>query len=243
MLLSSSRLPFALLLAAAATSVAADAPLLEPFGPPGALLAPPWHLATLPHQTKPLTTFTVADVDGRRALRVEADASYGYMVHPLRLDAAGLKLAWAWRVETPLEEADLRHKDGDDAAIKVCVLFDLPLGQIPFVERQLLRLARAATDEPLPAATLCYVWDSRLPVGSTLANPFTHRMRYLVLRNGSFPLQRWQGERRDVGADFLQAFGGEARSVPALVGVAVGADADNTHGHSLAHVADLVLGP
>jgi len=27
------------------------------------------------------------------------------------------------------------------------------------------------------------------------------------------------------------------------VGIAVGADADNTHGHSVAHVADLVLAP
>ena len=35
----------------------------------------------------------------------------------------------------------------------------------------------------------------------------------------------------------------ESKEVPPVTGVAVGADADNTHGHSLAHVADLVLEP
>ena len=117
------------------------------------------------------------------------------------------------------------------------------MSQVPFVERQLLRVARAASDEPLPAATVCYVWDRTLPAGTTLDNAYTHRMRYLVLRSGAASLSRWQPERRDVGADFLKLFGNESTQIPPIVGVAVGADADNTHGHSVAHVADLVLAP
>jgi len=123
------------------------------------------------------------------------------------------------------------------------VFFELPMSQVPFVERQLLRVARAASDEPLPAATVCYVWDRTLPAGTTLDNAYTHRMRYLVLRSGASSPARWQAERRDVGADFLKLFGNESTQIPPIVGVAVGADADNTHGHSVAHVADLVLAP
>ena len=43
--------------------------------------------------------------------------------------------------------------------------------------------------------------------------------------------------------DFRKLFGTEIESLPPIIGIAVGADADNTHGHSLAHVADLLLEP
>lgn len=228
---------------AAALHVQAEGPLLQPLGAAGEPPPAPWHRAGLPHQRKPFTQFSVVDLDGRRALRIEADSSYGNLVHALRVDAGALKLSWQWRVDQLLEAADLRQKSGDDIAAKVCVFFDEPMAQVPFVERQLLRMARAASDEPLPAATVCYVWDAHLPEGSALYNAYTHRVRYIVVHSGPAQLRRWVAERRDVAADFLLLFGDESPQVPAIVGVGVGADADNTHGRSLAYVADLVLAP
>ena len=223
--------------------VHADAPLLTPLATAGEAPPAPWHVAGLPRQKKPFTRFSIVDADGRRALRVEADESYGNLVHPLPGLPPTLHLAWQWRVDQPLEAADLRNKGGDDTALKVCVFFDLPMDKVPFLERQLLRLARTQTPEPLPAATVCYVWDARLAVGTTLDNAFTRRMRYLVLQSGPAQPRQWQRERRDVAADFLKLFGAESAQVPPVVGVAVGADADNTHGHSVGHVADIVLEP
>ncbi len=133
----------------------------------------------------------------------------------------------------------MRNKQGDDNAAKVCVFFDLPLARVPFVERQLLRLARSKTGEDLPAATVCYVWDRQVAAGSAVPNPYSRRMRYLVLRSAE--TGRWHEERRDVAADFLKLFGDEAEAAPVVIGVAVGADADNTAGRSLAFVADPVL--
>ena len=233
----------ATMLIASAGLAQADVQLLQPFGTAGGTLNAPWHLAGLPHQKKPFTRFSVVELDGRRALRVEADGSYGNLVHPLHVDGTALSFSWSWRMDEFVEESDLKSKNGDDTALKVCVFFDLPITQVPFIERQVLRVARAASDEPLPASTVCYVWDRTLPVGTVLDNPFTHRMRYLVLRSGPQDLHRWLPERRDVGADFLKLFGRESAQIPPIVGVAVGADADNTHGHSVAHVADLVLAP
>ena len=46
-----------------------------------------------------------------------------------------------------------------------------------------------------------------------------------------------------MAADFIELFGDEADAAPPVTGVALGADADNTHSHSLAHVADVVLEP
>jgi len=64
-----------------------------------------------------------------------------------------------------------------------------------------------------------------------------------VLQSGPARLRQWTAERRDVGADFLKLFGNETTTLPPIIGVAVGADADNTHSRSVAHVADMVLEP
>ena len=120
----------------------------------------PWHFVGLPGQTKPKTRFSVVELDGRKALRVEAEESYGNLVHPVRLTGASTTLSWQWRVDVPIANADLRNRQGDDTAVKVCVSFDMPMDQVPFVDRQLLKVGQAKADEPLPTATVCYVWDT-----------------------------------------------------------------------------------
>jgi hypothetical protein len=229
------------LLVCAITTAQAETPL--PFGAAGAPPLAPWHVAGLPKQSKPLTSFAVIDLDGRRALRIEADNSYGNLVYPLQPARSVARLSWQWRADELIEADDLRTKSGDDTALKVCVFFDLPLEKVPFVERQLLRVVRGQSNEPLPAATICYVWDAHLPVGTAIPNAFTKRVRYKVLESGAARLHQWTAERRNLAADFIELFGDESKEVPVVTGVAVGADADNTHGHSLAHVADLVLEP
>ena len=217
--------------------------LLAPLTGPGVSPPEPWHVVGLPQQTKPFTRFSVVDLDGRRALKVEAEESYGNLVHELKAVSTPLQLAWQWRVEQPLEHTDLHQKSGDDTEIKVCVFFDEPMEQLTFGERQLLRIARSRSTEPVPTATVCYVWDSRLPVGTAVDSPFTRRLRYIVVQSGTSQLNKWIDERRDVAADFSRVFGSESASVPPVIGVAVGADADNTKSHSVAYVRDLVLGP
>ena len=175
-------------------------------------------------------------------LQIEADNSYGNLLHPVPADASARRLlSWRWRVDKPNLDADLTRKDGDDSPIKVCALFDLPLSAVPFVERQLLRLARERSGEPLPAATVCYVWDAKLAVGTVIDNAFSRRIRMIVLQGPQAPLRQWQAQQRDLAADFLLLFGAESQVVPPLLAIGVGADADNTHTRSLAHASDLVL--
>ena len=227
----------------APSSSFAEVPVLVPFSVASQELPTPWHVVGLPRQTKPFTRFSIVDVDGRSALRVEAQESYGNAIHPLRVNESGLKLAWSWRVDALVNRSNLRTRSGDDVALKVCVLFDEPLHNVPFIERQVLRIAQSQTSEPLPAATVCYVWDAELPPGTFLNNAFTKRLRYVVLQSGPEHLRQWVQERRDVGADFMRLFGTEVSVLPTMVGVAVGADSDNTHGHSLGFVTDLAFQP
>lgn len=220
------------------------APLvLAPLTSAGDSAPSPWHVVGLPQQTKPFTRFTGVTLDGQRALKIEAEASYGNLVHPLQEDAgAAHKLSWRWRVDEPNPQADLTRRDGDDSPVKVCALYDLPLQAVPFIERQVLRVARMRSGDVLPAASVCYVWDAHISPGAVLDNAFTRRIRFVVLRGPQAPLHQWLAERREIDADFLRLFGDEAHGqVPPLMGIAVGADADNTRSRSVAYVTDLNL--
>jgi hypothetical protein len=226
-----------------ASGVMAQAPALTPFGASGGAPAAPWHVVGLPQQTKPFTQFSVVDLDGKRALKVESQEAYGNLVHPLNWTTTSAKLAWQWRIEQPIEASDLQTKGGDDTALKVCVSFDLSIDKIPFGDRQLLRFARSKTTEPVPAATVCYVWDAKLAAGTALDNAFTKRIRYMVVRSGPQKLNQWTSERRDVTADFIKLFGNESDTVPPIIGVAIGADSDNTKSHSVGYVTGVALEP
>jgi len=226
------RLPpllFVLLLAPAAAS--AQTVTLPPFSAmgPGSPAAP-WRIAALPGQKLPLTQFSIQPRDGTRVLQVSADASYGNLM----LDTPGYRpgpdsqLRWRWSLEQALGASDLRTKPGDDVALKVCALFDMPLDGLPLGERTKMRMARSLSGQPLP---------------TELANAFSPRVRYIVASTGAAQAGRWTPIERALSADFLRAFGHETTSVPPLLAIAVGADADNTGGQSLGFVGDVVLRP
>lgn len=229
----------------ASAVLAAEPPALAPFSaatgpqPPAA-----WRLVLLPPSKNiPASRLEVASLEGERRLRLQADASYGALVHdlPRWTPGPGETLRWRWRLDQPLAGADLRRKEGDDVALKVCVLFDMPLDGLAFGERTALRIARSLSSEPLPAATICYVWDPGLPTGTVLPNVYSQRVRYVVAEGKQAPLGQWRAQQRSLEADFRRLFGTESAAVPPVIAIAVGADADNTGGRSLAWLSDVEI--
>jgi len=206
----------------------------------------PWRVVGVPGGKIPLTDFAMVELDGRKVLRVTASRSYGNLVHdlPPTTPVAGLRLSWRWRLDVGLKGTDLSTRQGDDSPLKLCVLFDLPLEKLGLIERNLLRLARAASAEKLPSATLCYVWDDKLSVDTLLPNAYTARVRMIVVTSGKAAAHgQWVAHTRDVAADFRRAFGAESDSLPPVMAVLIGGDADNTGGNSLGYVDDVQLAP
>jgi hypothetical protein len=226
---------------AASLNAAASAqptPLLQ-----GEQIAPAWVRVGLPENkgiAQPL--FEPATVDGQAALRITSSASYGHLLWS-PTGAWSEMLQWQWRVDQALSQADLATRAGDDTALRVCALFDLPLSELPFGQSVQLRLARSVSGQALPSATVCYVWDDQQAANARIHNAYSDRVRYWVLRGrGSKPAQ-WYAERRDLKQDYLTLFGPRAQGAPPLVGISVGADADNTQGHSVAWVRALQAVP
>lgn len=240
----SLNLSFAALLVAVCSSVHAQGSAITPFknaplGEPPAT----WKFVSLPHKVP--TKFTVVDLDGEKVLKLEAEDSYGNLVHAVQTQpTAETKLEWRWRVDKLIDTADLRTHAGDDSPAKVCVFFAFDAAQLSLGERAKLSLAHSSTGQDVPTETLCYVWDNKLPVDTALPNAFTKRIRVIVLQSGTGKLGQWVTEKRGLVADYRRLFGDESKGdVPPMTGVAVAADADNTHGHAVAYVGDLSLSP
>jgi len=206
---------------------------------------PPWRVVGLPsdNKGKPYTQFTLESVDGQRALKIDADRSYGNLVHNLAETKPVGKLSWRWRVDVANDKADLKAKGGDDRVLEICAAFALPLDKVPFLDRQTLKLAGSLSSEPIPPASVCYTWDIMQPTGTVLDNAFSRRKRMIIVRGSGSPLKTWSTETRDLGADFLKLFGDEAKEVPPLIGLSIGGDTDNTQLHTLGWIADLELRP
>ncbi|MDO8449259.1 MAG: DUF3047 domain-containing protein [Rhodoferax sp.] len=213
---------------------------LAPFnGVEANTLHPAWRLVTLPKDKGvPPSRFELITLAGEPALQVSTDKSYGVLSHAWQ-GPPPTELTWRWRVDQPLAQTDIATRGGDDAALKVCVMFDQPESEIPFLQRAGLTLTRSVTGQDLPNATLCYIWDQRYPQGTAGVNPYTARVRYIVLGGPNAPTGQWSTQRRRVADDFQRLFGRESKSTPPVSAVAVGADSDNTQGHSLAYLGRL----
>lgn len=220
---------------------------LAPLSPAEGAAPTAWRFVGLPASKNPVpaSRFEWAKVQGEGALKVSTQSSYGTWVHDLPR-IAPTRLQWRWRLDQPLtggqNAPDVWRKAGDDAALKVCVLFDHPLERVPLLERTVLRLARRLSGEDLPAATVCYVWASAQAAGLQGANPYSRRVRFITLQGLGSPLGTWQNETRQVADDFAQLFADElpqGAGVPPVRAVLLGADSDNTGAHSVGWVQSI----
>ncbi len=89
-----------------------------------------------------------------------------------------------------------------------------------------------------PIAAINYVWDGRAARGEIVRNAYTSRVKMIVVESGSADLDRWIEERRDVAADYRNAFGADP---PMISGVAIMTDTDNTGESAVAYYGDIAF--
>lgn len=233
----------AALLVAASLANAQELPPIAPFSPslPGAALPAGWTVRSV-GRVPPSEVALVRDGD-TTVLQVRSQASAGAAAFTLR-SAPGVRpiLAWRWKVDRVVEKADLARRDGDDFAARVYVFFDVPVANLTFADRLKIRLAGLAHGGDVPTAGICYVWDNRHPAETSAWNPYTDRVRTVVVESGGARAGQWLEVRRDLEADFRLAFGAQwAGPMPAVTGVVVGNDTDQTGESATVRFGDLRL--
>jgi len=210
---------------------------------PGPVLPEGWRALVLPRQKGP--EFSIVRDGEQPVLRIVSAAAVGSAAHDLAREPGTTPiLSWRWKVDRVLDKARLGTKEGDDFAARVYVSFDVPLDALGFADRTRLRLARLIFGPDLPTAAICYVWDNTHPAGTSVWNPFSDRLRMVVLESGSARAGQWVEEKRDVEADFRAAFGAQHPGpVPRITGIAAAADTDQTLETVTAWFGDFSFGP
>lgn len=165
----------------------------------------------------------------REALEVQALSSASLMRQRLSIPAAELgAIRFSWRVPALMPQADLARREVADAVVRVVLSFEGDRTRLSARDHMLSELALLMTGEPLPYATLMYVWCPTREAGSIITNPRTDRIRKLVVEAGTARLDQWLDYERDVRDDYREVFGEEPGR---LIGVALMTDSDNTGSH------------
>lgn len=186
----------------------------------------------MPLPGKATTIYRPMRYGERDALEVRAKSSASLLRRQLTVDSQDLgRLRFAWKVPALIEGSDMARRDREDAVVRIILSFDGDRSRLSVRDHALSELAHLMTGEPMPYATLMYVWCPTRAEGSVIHNPRTDRIRKLVVESGPARLNRWLDYERDIRADYRQVFGEDPGR---LIGVAIMTDSDNTQSQARA---------
>lgn len=188
---------------------------------------------------KQASEFSYTRQDGRDAMAASAASSASMLRQTVHIPPDQLgQVKFSWKVPELIAQADMALREVDDSPVRIVLAFEGDRSRFSAKNAMLSELSHAITGEPLPYATLMYVWcNSRAP-GTVIINPRTDRVRKLVVESGGKNLNQWLDYERDIRADYVKAFG----ELPgALVGVGIMTDTDNTRSTTHAWYGQLTL--
>lgn len=206
--------------------------------PPGSAARLPagWQPWTI-NRNKAATRYALTEVDQRLVLHAEADSSASGLYVPLAQRNAGA-IRWTWKTRDVIRNADNSQKQREDAPLRLFVAFDGDHSTLSLRDQLMLEMARITTGREMPYATLMYIWGGRRAEGTVLPNPYTDRVRMIVVDSGSRHANQWRCHERDLRADYRKAFGTEPGKV---IAVGLMTDTDNTRSRVEAWYGDIAL--
>jgi len=219
-------------------------PVAEPAVPLAGDLPPALSVKAWKHMTFPgkvATRFSDVRQDGRQAVLAQAESSASMLRHPVHIASQDLgRVTFSWKVPALMAQADLALREKSDAPVRLVLAFEGDRSRFSAKDAMLSELSHALTGEPMPYATLMYVWSNTQPVGTVIKSPRTDRIRKLVVASGADKLNQWLDYERTIAADFEMAFG---EAPGALVGVGIMTDSDNTRSTTQAWYGPIGFGP
>ena len=203
--------------------------------------------AALPDGWKPLifkkigkhTAYTVVKDGEITAVKAVSEASASGLTRELKINLKDYPIVqWQWKVANVLQKGDVTRKEGDDYPARIYITFEYDSAKVGFFDKAKYELIKLLYGQYPPLAAINYIWESKAPKGTVVPNPYTERVKMIVVESGAAGLNQWMSEERNVYDDYKQAFGEEP---PMISGVAIMTDTDNTGESATAYYGDIVF--
>lgn len=183
----------------------------------------PWSHFLFPG--KAATNYRYDYEEGRDAMLALSTASSSLLRRELHLSPAELGLVnFSWKVPGLLTYCGSSAPENDDSPVRIILTFAGDRTKFSAKNAILSELTQLLLGEPLPYATLGYLWSAQLPRESVVMSPRTDRVRSIVVESGRQHLGQWQDYERNIRADYVKAYG---EAPGALLRIAVMTDNDN----------------
>lgn len=174
---------------------------------------------------------------GTVVVKATSTAAASGMTRRVRIDPRKHPvIRWCWKVENVYRTGDVTRKDGDDYPARLYVTFHYDAAGAGLLDRIAFGTARLIYGEYPPMGAITYVWASSAPLGSVFPNPYTDKVKMIVVRTGDGQTGQWLTESRNLMDDYRRAFGTDP---PDVSGVAIMTDSDNTGESAIAYYGDI----
>ena len=142
-------------------------------------------------------------------------------------------VSWRWKVENIYAGGDLTSKSGDDAPMRVYLMFKYDPEKASLAERVMYGLAKIFYGEYPPHSSLGYVWSNKQHGENILTSPYTEKVKLIIVESGEAGVGQWRSEQVNIVEDYARAFG---TLPPATAAIAIMNDSDNTGESSTAYL-------
>lgn len=185
------------------------------------------------------TAYSLVEESGTVVVKAESKSSASGLVRKISIDPQEFpRIAWRWKVTRVYAAGDVSKKDGDDYPARLYITFEYDPTGLSFLEKAKYEAIRLFYGEYPPVGALNYIWESKAPKGAFVPNPYTDRVMMIVVESGESGLNTWIAEERNLLEDYRRAFG---KDPPAISGVAIMTDTDNTGESAVAYYGDIVF--
>jgi len=200
---------------------------------------------TFPPDWKPLTfkkierhtIYTLVKDNETVVVKAVAESSASGLTREIKINPKEYPIVqWRWKVSNILKKGDVHRKEGDDYPARIYITFEYDPNKLSFFEKVKYETIKLFYGQYPPLGAINYIWESKAPIGTVVPNPYTDRVKMIVVESGEAKLNQWVNEERNVYEDYKKAFGEE----PSMIsGIAIMTDTDNTGESVTAYYGDI----
>ena len=185
------------------------------------------------------TSYTLVKDEGKVVIKAVAKASASGLIREIKINPKEYPIVqWRWKVTNILKKGNVKQNDGDDYPARIYITFKYDPSKLSFPERAKYETVKVLYGQYPPHGAINYIWESKAPQGTIVPNPYTDRVKMIVVKSGGARLNQWVNEKRNLFEDYKKAFGEES---PPVSGVAIMTDTDNTGESATAYYGDILF--